>query len=171
MYMTIETLWKKGYRKAEIARLTGHDWKTVAKVIKQLQKQQHYPIKKPHPRKLDAYKAQILEWLEHNYTAVKIHEALQQQGVAVSYTATKDFIVQLKQRKAVCIRFHTLPGEEAQVDFGYVGLTLDNQGKRRKTWIFNMRLSYSRLDYFMKVYDQTVETFIRVLSKPHFPNL
>jgi hypothetical protein len=37
---------------------------------------------------------------------------------------------------------------------------LDNQGKRRKTWVFNMRLSYSRLDYYEKVYDQKVETFI-----------
>jgi transposase len=42
-----------------------------------------------------------------------------------------------------------------------VGLTLDNNAKKRKTWIFNMRLSYSRLDYYEKVYDQRVETFIQ----------
>jgi transposase len=55
---------------------------------------------------------------------------------------------------------HTLPWEEAQVDFGYAGYTL-YQGKKRKTWVFNMRLSYSRLDYYEVVYDQRVETFIQ----------
>ena len=34
------------------------------------------------------------------------------------------------------------------------------RSRLRKTWIFNMRLSYSRLDYYEKVYDQRVETFI-----------
>ena len=55
----------------------------------------------------------------------------------------------------------TNSGEEAQVDFGYAGLTPDNNKKRRKTWVFNMRLSYSRLDYYEKAYDQRAETFMR----------
>ena len=33
-YMTIQTLWKKGNSKNKIAKITGHDWKTVAKIIK-----------------------------------------------------------------------------------------------------------------------------------------
>jgi len=47
------------------------------------------------------------------------------------------------------------------VDFGYVGLTPDTNRKKRKTWIFNMKLSYSRLDYYEKVFNQRVETFIQ----------
>ena len=60
------------------------------------------------------------------------------------------------------MRFHSEPGEEAQVDFGYVGLmpSLQN-GKKKKAWAFNMRLSYSRLDYYEIVFDQKVETFIQ----------
>jgi transposase len=160
MYITIETLWKKGVSKSEIARVTGHDWKTVAKVIQKLKQGENYPTKKRSPKQLDTYQAEIVNWLAHSYTALKIHEALQQQGVKISYSATKYYIAQLKQREVVCVRFHTLPGEEAQVDFGYIGITYETPTKRRKTWIFNLRLSYSRLDYFMKVYDQTVETFI-----------
>ena len=38
MYTTIKTLWKKGNNKSLIARATGHDWKTVDKVIKKLEK-------------------------------------------------------------------------------------------------------------------------------------
>ena len=33
MYTTIKTLWKKHKNKSMIARLTGHDWKTIAKAI------------------------------------------------------------------------------------------------------------------------------------------
>jgi hypothetical protein len=36
MHITIETLWKQGCSKSEIARVMGHDWKAVAKVIKTL---------------------------------------------------------------------------------------------------------------------------------------
>lgn len=30
MYITIKTLWERCKNKSKIARLTGHDWKTVA---------------------------------------------------------------------------------------------------------------------------------------------
>ena len=71
----------------------------------------------------------------------------------------------IRKRDEIFVRIHTSPGEEAQVDFGYVGLTPDNNGKKRKTWVFNMRMSYSRLDYYQKAYDQRVETFIECHEK------
>ncbi len=39
MYITIETLWKKRKNKSLIARLTSHDWKTVAKKIKEIEQE------------------------------------------------------------------------------------------------------------------------------------
>jgi transposase len=39
-------------------------------------------------------------------------------------------------------------------------MSRDDAGKNKKTWVFNLRLSYSRLDYCDKVYGQRVETFI-----------
>ncbi len=116
MYTTIKTLWERTKNKTEIARLTGHDWKTVAKVIKNLEK-----------------------------------------GIETPEHRTRETL----KEKIYFIRIHTEPGEEAQVDFGYLGMTADDSGKAKKTWIFNMRLSYSRLDYYEKVYDQKVETFVR----------
>ena len=161
MYITIETLWKQGYNKSEIARLTNHDWKTISKVIKQLKNGQTSPQKLPHPKLLDSYNEKIVEWLEHGLTGVRIHEELKDIGVSISYSTVKKYMTTLKKRSSIHVRFHPLPGEEAQVDFGYVGMTFDNRMKKRKTWVFNMRLSYSRLDYDEKVYDQTVETFIQ----------
>lgn len=159
MYNTIETLYKRGYNKSEIARMTGHDWKTISKAIKAI-KAGKFPKRQTPACKLDIHKEQILEWLESNLSGIRIHELLKQQGVISSYSTVKNYIKSLKGKETVCIRFQTLPGEEAQVDFGYVGRLPDEQGKLRKAWVFNMRLSYSRLDYYEVVYNQNVETFI-----------
>ena len=143
-----------------MCRITKHDWKTVATVIKSLESGS-YPVKKAHPRNLDGYKPQILEFIEQSLTGVRIFEKLRELGARASYSAVKKYIADIKKREDVCIRFHTQSGEEAQVDFGYVGLTPDESGRKRKTWVFNMRLSYSRLDYYECVFDQKVETFIQ----------
>lgn len=160
MYITIRTLYEKGYNKSEIARMTKHDWKTISKVIKALKAGKEVPYKKPHPKILDQHKESIIKWLEEKLTAIRMHEKLTLMGVKVSYSAVKKFVQNIKRNKNIFIRIHTQPAEEAQVDFGYTGYTLDNSEKKRKTWIFNMRLSYSRMDYYETVYDQKIETFI-----------
>ena len=53
MFTTIKTLWEKHKNKSVIAKLTGHDWKTVSKVVKLIESGTKYPDKKPHPRLLD----------------------------------------------------------------------------------------------------------------------
>lgn len=160
MYTTIKTLWEKGLKKAEIARLTGHDWKTVNKVIRVIKSGKSAPQKKSHARILDQHHDLVLPWIEQGLSGLRIHQELEAKGIKIGYTTVKDYIANTKRNSQIFIRMHTEPGEEAQVDFGYVGYTLDNHGKRRKTWVFNMRLSYSRLDFYKKVYDQKVETFI-----------
>jgi transposase len=161
MITTIQTLWKRYKNKTKIAELTGHDWKTVAKAVKFLESGQEYPITKPHPYLLDPYKEQIIEWIEkEKLTVIRIHEKLQEQGIGVGYSTTKKYVAGIRRNRTIFIRIETKPGEEAQVDFGYVGRTAHN-GKKKRTWVFNMRLSYSRYDYYEKVYDQRVETFIQ----------
>jgi len=160
MYTTIKTLWEKTKNKTEIARLTGHDWKTVAKVIKNIEKGIEIPQYKPRQSLIDEYREKILKLLEQDLSGVRIHEELVRDGFIGSYSTVKRYVNKLKRKENIFIRIHTMPGEEAQVDFGYLGMSPDDTGKRKKTWVFNMRLSYSRLDYFEKVYDQKVETFI-----------
>ena len=160
MYTTIKTLWGKGHNKAQIARLTGHDWKTISKVVRAIKLGQSAPEKKPHIRLLDLHQEKILELIGQDLSALRMHQILLSEGIKVSYTTVKDYVFEIKRKNNIFMRIHTEPGEEAQVDFGYAGYTLDNKGKRRKTWVFNMRLSFSRLDFYKKVYDQKVETFI-----------
>lgn len=161
MYTTIKTLWEKHKNKSLISRMTGHDWKTVSKVIKNIENGKEKPEKKPHPCLLDPYKEKILELMEQGLSGVRINEELQREGISVGYSTLKTYLAAIRKREEIFVRIDTSSGEEAQVDFGYVGLTPDNNGKKRKTWIFNMRLSYSRLDYYEKVYNQRVETFIQ----------
>jgi transposase len=160
MHTTIKTLWEKGLNKSAISKATGHDWKTVSKIIRAIQAGKTIPTKKSHPRILDSYHDKLIEWIEMDLSGIRIHQNLLSEGVNVGYSTVKNFIADAKRHSKIFMRIHTAPGEEAQVDFGYVGFTLDNQAKRRKTWVFNMRLSYSRLDFYKKVYDQKVETFI-----------
>lgn len=117
MYITIKTLWKRHKNKSLTARLTGHDWKTVAKVIKEAETGKEYTTKKPHPRILDSLKEQIMEWIEEGLTGVRIFEKLQKQGLRAGYSTVKDYIAQIKRREKIFVRIHTLPGEEAQVGF------------------------------------------------------
>ncbi|KJJ83663.1 transposase [Candidatus Omnitrophus magneticus] len=160
MYITIKSLLEKGLNKSQIARDVKHDWKTVDKIIKRIKSNQSFPIKKPHPQKLDTYREQIIEWMEQGLSGILIYQKLREIEVKISYSAIKRFLAGIKRKENIFVRIHTEPAEEAQVDFGYIGLTTDINGKRRKTWVFNMKLSYSRLDYYEKTYDQTVETFI-----------
>ncbi len=46
------------------------------------------------------------------------------------YSTVKDYIAK-SRKENIFIRMHTLPGEEAQVDFGYLGYTL-YQGQKEK---------------------------------------
>ena len=163
MHTTIVTLWKQGKSKKEIARITQKDRKTVRKVIK---KYEETGIETPSSinkeSALRTYHAEIISYLESDLSAVRIYEKLQDLGYAKSYSSVKRYVANLKLSQDICVRFHSKPGEEAQVDFGYVGLMPEpKSGKRKKAWAFNMRLSYSRLDYYEVVFDQKVETFIQ----------
>lgn len=161
MYTTIKTLWELGKNKTEIARLTGHDWKTVAKVIKNAEEGIEKPKYKDRDSIIEPYRDEVIKLLERGLTGIRIHEELKYRGFDGSYSTVRRYLQNMRKITDIFVRVNTLPGEEAQVDFGYVGITRDDAGKNRKTWVFNMRLSYSRFDFYCKVYDQRVETFIR----------
>ncbi|HQS85099.1 MAG TPA: IS21 family transposase [Alphaproteobacteria bacterium] len=163
MNTTILTLWKQGKSKKEIAEITGRDRKTVRKIIARCnEKGEDFPSIVKRESKLDEYNKEIISFLESDLSIVRISEKLKDLGCPIGYSGVKRYVRKIKINSTICVRFHSQPGEEAQVDFGYVGLMPDPQNsKRRKSWVFNMRLSYSRFDYYEVVFDQKVETFIR----------
>ncbi len=80
-----------------------------------------------------------------------IHQRLRdEEGLEASVASVRRYVrahfpEQARQGEAVLWRPPTPPGEEAQVDYGYLGLWLDPRtGRRRRVWAFSMVLRYSR---------------------------
>ncbi|MCR5100555.1 MAG: hypothetical protein K6B41_04270 [Butyrivibrio sp.] len=147
MKTTIRTLFRKGYSKTKIGEFLGIDRKTVRKVLNEPEDEDNNKGG-PWPSILDPYREFIEIQSNKGISIVRIHEDLQElYGVKCGYTTVRDYVAKLHltQPHAYMI-LDSLPGEEAQVDFGYIG-TLNVAGKTKKAWIFVMALSYSRYMY------------------------
>lgn len=162
MQTTIKSLHKKGYSQAYIARTLGVSRNTVRKVIKCEERGEEQLIKKPYPSILDEFREFIEIQLNKGLSKQRIYQDLvRDYNFKGSYTAVKDYSRKLLSttQKAYMV-MTSLPGEEAQVDYGYVG-TIKVDGKPRKAWVFIMSLSYSRYMYVSIVFDQSVKSFIQ----------
>ncbi|MDD6656313.1 MAG: IS21 family transposase, partial [Lachnospiraceae bacterium] len=165
MKTTIKTLYQKGYNKTQIGRMLGIDRKTVRKVLKDdaNQKENGQGIQDSvWPSMLDEYREYIEIQLGKELSITRIHQDLQKEfGVECGYTTLRDYVAKLRRNTPhAYMVLHSLPGEEAQVDFGYIGILKVN-GSPRKAWVFVMSLSYSRYMYAAITLDQSVQTFIR----------
>ena len=98
-----------------------------------------------------------------------IHDRLRTEtSYAGSYSSMKRFVRRLRRASGprpedVALVVETAAGQEAQVDFGYVGKLLDPERHvLRNAWVFVMTLSHSR-DFFAKVvFDQKTTTWLRL---------
>ncbi len=168
METTIKTLYQRGYNKTQIGRMLGIDRKTVRKVLKEAATNQNSavaeraPTKAAWPSMLDEYREYIETQLSKELSIIRIHQDMQKEfGIECGYTTLRDYVAKIrKSQPHAYMVLHSLPGEEAQVDFGYIG-TLKVNGTPRKAWIFVMALSFSRYMYVSITLDQSVQTFIR----------
>jgi len=169
MKTTIKTLDLRGYNKTQIGLMLGIDRKTVRKVLKEAEgkadgqtAETQEPEPKGWPSMLDEYREYIGIQVSKELSITRIHQDLQKEfGVECGYTTLRDFIAKMKKATPhPYMALHSLPGEEAQVDFGYIG-TINVGGHAKKAWVFVMSLSYSRYMYVQITLDQSVKTFIR----------
>jgi len=162
-YIAIKTLRERGYSKTKIAKMLGCGRKTVRKILMELESGKEIVIKKKTtPKMLDIYKDYIMVKVEEELSAVRIYQDLvKEKGYEGSYETVALYVKGLKNVVNVYMRLHSLPGEEAQVDFGYVGRVVCVDGKLKKVWVFSMGLSYSRYRYYEAVFSQDVKTFIQ----------
>jgi len=159
MYQTIKTLKEKGFSKRKISRELGIHRKTVNKILKKISRGQIGPSAISKEKILDKYKDLITGWIEQAQTSVLIHEYLKERhSVQVAYPTVVKYVRSLKHGE-IYIPLLCEPGEEAQVDFGYLGRFYKG-GKWVKVWCFEMVLSHSRYSYQEIVLDQGVSTFI-----------
>lgn len=115
----------------------------------------------PRPSKLDAYKSQIVRWLEsHPYTATQVYLRLRDLGYSGGITLIKDYVHHVRPpstRAFLTLAF--APGESAQVDWGQFG-SINVGNTRRRLSFFVMVLCYSRLLYVEFTLSETMEHFL-----------
>lgn len=119
---------------------------------------------------VERFRAVIEQHLAKGLGPTAIHALLLEDhpDFSGSLSAVKRLYKHLKRASGpspsdVAIPVHTAPGQQAQVDFGFVGRLLDPvTGKRRKAWVFVMVLSYSRAMFARIVFDQRIETWLEL---------
>jgi transposase len=122
------------------------------------------PLPPQNTSSVEPYREVVTKLLKGGVEIAAIHERLKERGYEGSYSSVYRFVRKLEPLTPdVTVRVETKPGEEAQVDFGYAGRMIDPQtGELRKTWAFVMTLSWSRHQYAEFVFDQKVETWLRL---------
>lgn len=104
--------------------------------------------------------------LETGLSATRIwQDLISENRFEGGYQSVKRFVRQLEAAAPLPFRrMECDPGDEAQVDFGTGAPIVTPDGKRRRTHVFRIVLSYSRKAYSEAVYRQTTEQFIRCLE-------
>lgn len=172
--------WYTGRSKEEVARSLGIDSKTVRKYVAPAVAAGMVPGGRPVSEEEWRSKIRIWfptlydtrlhrptwgEIARHHETIKKlvgvvpasvIHQRLRdEEGLETSVASLRrylraHFAVEVRRGDVVLWRPPVDPGEEAQVDYGYLGTWLDPAtGKRRRVWCFSMVLSYSRELFIM----------------------
>jgi transposase len=113
---------------------------------------------KPHP--LDLHRDNLEQWRKEGYSATVIYQLLKEKC-----PCNPQMIRRYLNRKfpkiiePIMVR-PTIPGQDMDIDFGYLGVFLDNEGIKRKAWVFSFRLRHSRRTYREVVLDQKADTFL-----------
>src|SRR5260370_5765800 len=120
----------------------------------------------PQRRKsrLDAYEPVLRELLARypDMTAMRLFEELRTRGFAGKYTIVRQRVELLRPRpiQEPVLRFETSPAHQAQMDYGVYDVDFTQEGRRR-VYLFNYLLSYSRRAYLRFVDSQDFTTTIR----------
>lgn len=117
---------------------------------------------------IEVYRALITPLVHKGVGPQAIHDRIRQEHPEFngSVSAVKRLCRAIRRARGVrpedvAIPLETEPGQEAQVDFGYVGQLYDpTEGRLRKAYVFVMVLSHSRHQFARISFDQKVETWL-----------
>ena len=116
------------------------------------------------PSMLDPYKAFIADTLAQHprLRATRLFEMLRGRGYTGSAVQLRRYVSTVRPRPhgEAYLRLVTLPGEQAQVDWGHFGKIKIGSATRALS-CFVLVLSWSRAMYARFALDQTVESFLR----------
>jgi len=142
--MDIRSLAKQGYSHRQIAQMAGVHRATVKKYLGE----GAVPVYRKTVRRsgLTAYHGMIADWLaQQEYRATRVYDLVQQEGYRGSYDVVRRYVKTVKEQRdrTAYIRFETMPGQQAQVDFGDFQV-VEPDGTTSTVYCFFMVLGYSR---------------------------
>ena len=178
--------WSAGQSIRKIAREAGRDRATVTRYIKaamQLgmapghvytddevheiaQRVQSRPLRDTSAEwsEVAQHRERIAEWLSRRrpLRLTKVHTLLvREHGLQASYDTLRRFATQELDwhRKAPTVRLDDPPpGQEAQIDFGKMGLMRDAETERQRIlWALIVTLSFSRYQFVWPTFSQSTE--------------
>lgn len=90
-------------------------------------------------------------------------DLVEEFGYGASYESVKRYLRSLPAPRRPVGVFLSAPGDEGQADFFQGAPTLDTTtGQWKRPWVFRLTLSHSRHGYEEAVWDQRLETFLRL---------
>ena len=153
--------------KSELARRFNCDPRTVDRYLKIKNGEL---IKKKSTRKyssiLDEYKSIIIEKVDvHGATAMAVYKFILKKGYKGKYSTVSAFVSKHKRNeiKKATIRFVTIPGQQAQVDWKENLTMVSRHGEIFKVNIFLMVLGFSRIKYTCLTTDRKQNTLFLCL--------
>jgi len=158
--MKARILQAKGYRQIEIAHMLEVSDRTVRNYLKDPQ----MPRKKvKRASKLDPFLNTIKALIGYNpyYNCELLYEDLRKSGYEGRISILRDAVARIRKdiiTEAV-IRFETIPGYQAQVDWKEFGKRYVD-GKERKLYAFVMTLGFSRKPYIRYTTDMKSDTLL-----------
>lgn len=164
--ITIKTLKKQGKSNAGIAQELGCHRNTVRNILKRDTFVDQ--VTRNKSSYFDQFYPKIKQLLDKKVSRLRIYEIL---GLDQTYDSLCKYTQKHFPRKVIAYGVQlTQPAEEAEADFGYVGLQVglqpNNQpGSKVKTWVLVVKLSFSRESYYTLVSDQKVGTLIKGLTQ------
>ena len=164
--MIILDLHRQGLKVAVIARQVGVDRKTVRKYIASGLEPPCYGPRQPRPRTIDQHVAYLRSRLAEypGLTAQRLLREIAARGYTGGYSMVRDEVRALRPPgggKGFAVRFETLPGEQAQVDFAQFRVSFTAEpGIVHFVWLFSIVLGYSRLIWGRFAHRQTMQTVL-----------
>lgn len=165
IYERINIMKKEGIKVnyAKLARQYNCDYRTIKRYFKLDGNVIKAKVKRPS--KLDSYKEIINDKLTLGCSVTAIYHFILEKGYKGKYTILRDYCkaIEIEEKNKATIRFETVPGLQAQVDWKENMTLMSKSGEAITINIFLIILGYSRYKYFCLTSDKSQDTLIESL--------
>lgn len=145
-------------------RAEGTDEERVQQMVQEVQGRTAPAPSEPR-RRLEEHRERIQAWLfpqkpgQRALRMTKVHKLLERRGVEVTYATLCRWAhdeLAWRERKPTVRVDDPPPGEEAQADFGKMGMLFDPEtGRTRALWCLIVTLTCSRMQFAWPTFEQT----------------